>query len=691
MVLKRAIGKRDYMKDTKVLRMVTLLYSETEGIKKKVTILRKVIEAVFVEINNVELGIKAIQAKANELLQIFVSDEEIIEVLEKGKGKQHFERISDGRDIKYRLSEKRYQRIKENSKKNIEESIDSFISEHEYGEGTKEIIYKYLYYLFQRNIEDFSNILGGRMQTDEGLEQNFTPEDINVIKKYIEWDNAEKNEAIVALMGSSLEYSMLVSDSSYLYGTRLGTIFSNKIVYIDTNIIYYCLGINGEEYQVANEMLLARCRKAKQSLRITKVTETEFVKTLKHYIDEIKRFESVSLTKIDYHRYIQSKDIYLYYLEWKKTRSRFNTPEYFEKFIMTQFSSWLKKYSVVVDRKEPYNTKDQEALDTIATYSEEIPYKGSINYDAFNVYWIECLRKKEVNSSFSDEKYFILSPHKNLKKWDMERKLDVPLIIAPELWMVLLTRFISRGDDDYKSFVNFINIKGPKDEAINNKEFYVIVKAIEEITDDLQQQESIIDVLVEEKFSYLERELNTDISPEQIYEKTKEKAENMLSEQVSSLTDEVQLLTSQVQQLKDDKLSQINLHTKEQQELLLKEREKGATVYADEKLNRKKVCHIILILSVVSVVVWQIVDFFILKNTKNLFWRIVEFAVANTPLEDQKTDIYAAWGGAICVTLVIPLVIYLLRIFISEEAKEKYINKVKEKFLQKTRKSNNED
>jgi len=190
----------------------------------------------------------------------------------------------------------------------------------------------------------------------------------------------------------------------------------------------------------------------------------------------------------------------------------------------------------------------------------------------------------------------------------MQRKLDIPLIVPPELWMVLLTRFISRSDNDYKSFINFINIKGARDEVINNKEFFVIVKAIEDITDDLQQQESIIDALVEEKFSYLEKELNEDITPEQVYDKTKEKAEKMLSTQINTLTDEVHILSDQIQQLNEDKILQANLYNKEYKEEIKKERENTAQVYAKEKLSHKRILNAIII----SIML------FINRNLKNI-------------------------------------------------------------------------
>lgn len=674
------------MKDTNVIRMATLLYSESEGIKKKSTILRKIIEAVFVELNNVEMSQKELQIKIQEVLNVFVNEEEIDDILEKGKSRNYFVRTSVKKEIKYNIDLKRYQRLKENSRRNIEEYIDEFITKYEYGDETKETIYKYIYYLFKRNIEDFSKILGGKMQVDENLEQNFTPDNLKVIKQFIEWDDPEKNTTILALMGCSLEYSMLVGDNSYLYGTRLGTIFSNKILYIDTNIIYYCLGINGEEYRIANEMLLDKCKKAKQQLRITEITEKEFVNTLEHYIDEIKKYESTSLTKL-FRRYINNKDVYLFYLEWKKNKKRYNTPEYFKKYIMTKYAEWLKKYKVTIDRETPYEINNQEAQEVIATYSEQIPYKGCINYDAINIYWVECLRQKEgFTNGFSEEKYFILSPHKALKKWDFDRKPKTPIVISPELWMTLLTRFVSRSEDDYRSFVNFINIKVPAEETINNKEFYIIVKAIEEITDEIEQQETVIDVLVEEKFSYLEKEINEELSPLDIYDKTKAKAEKILSGQVSDLEDRVATLTDIVKDMEEDRISREDLFAKNTQEEINKEREKNATVYANDKLRGIRIVSAIIMLVLTGIVVWQWVDFFGLKNENNLFWSLVGKLVAETPIADERVNIFIGWGGFVCTLIVGGLDVYLLRFFFSEETIEKYKSKMKNGFLKKAQK-----
>lgn len=663
------------------MRMAVLLYSETEGIKKKSSIIRRLIEAVFVELDNIEMGSKEIQAQVMTLFNVHVNEDEILEVLENNKMRSYFEKKLINHEMKYSISLKRYLRLKAESKKNIEDYIDEFIKTYGYDCKIKGIIYKYIYRLFKHNIEDFSKILGGKMEVDENLEQDLTPDEMKIIRGFINWDLPEKNEAILALMGCSLEYSMLVGDNSYLYGTRLGTIFSNKIIYIDTNIIYYCLGVNGDEFRIANEMLLDKCKKAGQVLRISSITEKEFVNTLEHYIDEIKKYESTSVSKL-YKKYINNKDVYFFYLEWKKTRKKFDSVEFFKKYIMSQYTEWLKKYKVIVDREMPFHLEDVDVQETITTYSEQIPYKGSVNYDAQNIYWIECLRKKEgIVSGFSDEKYFILSPHKALKRWDFDRKNKVPIVIAPELWMTLLTRFVARSEDDYKSFINFINIKVPSNEVITNKEFYIIVQAVQEITDDIQQQEDILDVLVENKFTYLDKQLNEELVAGEIYSKTKNEAEKILSEKVSDLEIKIEKLNGKITEMEEDKINITSNYKRDAVAEINKEREKNSDIYADEKLKNKRIISAIIILIVTSIAIWQGIDFFVLKNHNNLFWKIIEELVVKTPIETEKDNIFIGLSTFVGVTVVGGIDLHFLKYFYSDEVIDKYRNKQKKIFL----------
>lgn len=678
------------MEKTDLIRLAAFLYSEKEGIKKKTTVLKRIIEAVFLKYENRAMDISEIHNNILNVMEMFVAEEEIMQIVENKKNQKIFLQCIEEKKIKYVLQASRYAKLKSSVKKNIEDYIEEFVEMKEYQSSIKDIIYRYIYYVFKRNIEDFSIIIGGKMEGDIGLENSFNVEEQKIIKEFLEWNNDEKNEAILALMGCSLEYSMLTSDTTKLYGTRLGNIFSSKILYIDTNIIYYCLGINGEEYKKANELLLDKCLKAKEKLRITKITELEFANTLNHYIEEIKRFESKSLSRINYRKYISREDIYLFYLEWKNTRKRYNDPECFRKYLETKYREWIKKYQIEVDKEVPYDEENTKDAEVIKAYTEEIMYKGKINYDALNVFWVECLRKKEdALIGFAEEKYFILSPHKALKKWDMDRKIGLPLVVTPELWSLLLCRFISRSEDDFKSYINYINIKvSDEEEIINNKQFYIILKAIEEVTEELMQQESIIDVLVEEKFGYLQKEEDSEeLSCEDIYNKTKVEAERFLAERVVSLEHQLGEMNSQLDCLQDQARKNSVEEDEKINEIVNQEHDRAANVYAREKFRNKAVLSVIGATALTGVLVWQILDFFVLKNGSALCWTIVTDLVKDTELIDNKTDIFMGLGACICTGIVCVVDKKVIDFLFDDEVQEKYINKVKRKFISRARKS----
>lgn len=674
------------MEKTDIIRLATFLYSEKEGIKKKTTVLKRVVEAIFIEFDNKTMDIQEIHNNILSTMEIFIAEEEINQILENKKNQKVFTQVIEERKIKYSLQEARYSKLKACEKKNIQNYIEEFVLINEYQNVVKDIIYRYIYYVFKRNIADFSTIIGGKIEGDNELEKDFDVEEQKIIKEFLEWDNEDKNEAILALMGCSLEYSMLTSDADRLYGTRLGNIFSNKILYIDTNIIYYCLGINGEEYRKANEVLLDKCLKAKETLRITKITELEFYNTLNHYIDEIKRYESKSLFRINYKKYICNEDIYLYYLEWKNSRKRYNEPEYFKKFMESKYRDWIKKYKIDVDKKVPYDEEDSKDSRTIKLYTEEITYKGKTNYDALNIYWVECLRKQEESfSGFAEEKYFILSPHKALKKWDMDRKLGMPLIVTPEIWALLLCRFISRSEDDFKSYINYINLKVSDEETIiNNKQFYIIIKAIEEVTEELMQQETIIDVLVEEKFVYLQKEDDEELTNDDIYEKTKEKAEKLLSDRVVLLEQQLGCVNSELEDLQNKVMQKSVDEDVKIKEAVNKGQDKAAVVYAREKLRNRKIACLICSIVLSAILIWQLFDFFILKNEATLYWSAISKLVQDTPLKDNKIDLFMGIGGWIC-TIIVGVVDYkVYKLFVDDEVQEKYLEKIKRKFIART-------
>ncbi len=122
------------------------MYSEKEGIKKKTTVLKRVVEAIFIEFDNKTMEIQEIHNNILSTMEIFIAEEEINQILENKKNQKVFTQVVEERKIKYSLQEARYSKLKASEKKNIQNYIEEFVLINEYHNAVKDIIYRYIYY-----------------------------------------------------------------------------------------------------------------------------------------------------------------------------------------------------------------------------------------------------------------------------------------------------------------------------------------------------------------------------------------------------------------------------------------------------------------------------------------------------------------------------------------------------------------
>lgn len=237
----------------------------------------------------------------------------------------------------------------------------------------------------------------------------------------------------------------------------------------------------------------------------------------------------------------------------------------------------------------------------------------------------------------------------------------------------------------FKSYINYINLKVSDEETIiNNKQFYIIIKAIEEVTEELMQQETIIDVLVEEKFVYLQKEDDEELTNDDIYEKTKEKAEKLLSDRVVLLEQQLGCVNSELEDLQNKVMQKSVDEDVKIKEAVNKGQDKAAVVYAREKLRNRKIACLICSIVLSAILIWQLFDFFILKNEATLYWSAISKLVQDTPLKDNKIDLFMGIGGWIC-TIIVGVVDYkVYKLFVDDEVQEKYLEKIKRKFIART-------
>ena len=81
--------------------------------------------------------------------------------------------------------------------------------------------------------------------------------------------------------------------------------------------------------------------------------------------------------------------------------------------------------------------------------------------------------------------------------------------MLPSQWLSIILRFLNRTNDDYKSFVNFLNLRS-NEQAISGEKLQIILAGISEITADVETQRGLMNILVENRFKDIIKGVNDD-------------------------------------------------------------------------------------------------------------------------------------------------------------------------------------
>lgn len=196
-----------------------------------------------------------------------------------------------------------------------------------------------------------------------------------------------------------------------------------------------------------------------------------------------------------------------------------------------------KKYNIKKDDVYPYDAEKSEEI--LSKYKIEIQKsctdKTSLTaeYDAQNILWVERKRGDCSNNLFDTKNYF-LSSDKSLYFWDYSRiQSQIPVVMPPSQWIGIILRYIERTDDDYRSFISFLTMK-TSEQNINTERIMSIIAGIDEITNDIEFQESLIK-------NYIESETVDGInqmSEEEIEQSSKSFAEKEFDKRIKSMQKE---------------------------------------------------------------------------------------------------------------------------------------------------------
>lgn len=601
------------------LRTAAVLYADDNQHVSVKSIHKKIIEATFLEVENKKVQISGIIDFCSKNYKLTFSEDEIIKIINDPKNSEDFivQHKTGGEEVKVNLSERRYKTLQEKEKANsIDQYIDTFIIQLNSSEtkfDIKQTIYRYLYELLHTNITSFSKLTKSDDSDEEinVLSNSFPIEQREVINSFLNWDNAEKNKALFSIVSYSIEYCLLTNKKDgnefYLKGIK------DKILYLDTSILFRVLGLNGKNRQVQTLAFLQKCIENGEKILVSKYTDVEFKEAVDFHINQIKKIPTGRVNPKLFEQISRSTGIYELYHKWRVAKSN-SGYELFKAYIFDLYKKFETEFKVIIDYKIPFDEKDEKIIKQINEYAKEIgshkskegagTNHNSTNLtDAQNIYFLEIKRGDNCRN-ISDTKFFFVSADQILRKWDFNRSISTPIILLPSQWMSVLLKYISRSSDDYKSFISFLNLKQAQP-IIRPEVLHVVLAGISEITEDFEYQESIIHRMVEIKFEGI---VSNNTQDQDIIENAKSFTKNILEAEIEKLKESDAEHREKISKIEDEFKSEV-----EQLKDNIKLHKTDKTILIDSKLSKalsswKNGGKLALVFAVL-IIIWGILEF----------------------------------------------------------------------------------
>ena len=492
-----------------LFRFSATLFAETSNEYSSLDSQLQMLKCLFLQKDNEPLSPEEIVVQLLDVFKYHISDDEVEGVIKSHK--KTFETVLVDDNTSYRLLDSVLEATKEAQKNNIDSYIKEFIHKFEIADEdtATSAIYNYLYELTTTNINTYKLLVSGKSEThfsDSELSVNIgymTEIEQKYVHDFIAWEDGDKNIALTNIVFTCLEYCLLVN------GDRPNKLLANTIrkreIYLDTNIIFRALGINGSIRQKTVRAFLHKCKQARLKLVISHSTKKEFFDTIDYYLNEIRRYPRGNVYSGAYEQ-LSDYTLFNHYEEWRKTHPAMSLM-YFKSVIQSSYEKMVKEYAIIDDEKIPKSIYDSEQFKEVRnSYSATIKkikdelrdryiadddrYSLKDSHDATVVHYVEMKREENQDSDL-----FFVSSDKILRYWDLSRpEKDYPVVIYPSQLFLVLIKTCGRSENDFDSFVGFINVRSAHHQMPAEKA-NAIICGISTITEDIKSQEILVSAI----------------------------------------------------------------------------------------------------------------------------------------------------------------------------------------------------
>lgn len=567
-------------------RLGALLYDDDNSAFMRSTTIRKIVESFFALTNNNDASCNSLPILIKEEFDIDIHPNEIHQVINQDgyfelvSGTCHAIECEKCTNV-VRLTESRYATILSREKKgSIYRYIDEYYNDqlelhNEISkEGFIDLIEKFLYSIFVQNMEKSSTMFDLKIEHVEILEDlGFDNEQKKIINGFLDYDDDGKNKAIFDIGSLALEFVIL--NGNIDLRTQKSNILK-KTLYLDTNIIFRVLGINGVDRQKKVYNLLKRCVETGQQLKISYASQREFFESLNRHLNKVQDFKSI----VEYTDPI-SDDVIKNYFETHSGNVKF-----YKAKVRAEYERILDDLNIEIDEKDYDGTAKGNQRKIINNYSTSISEfktqrEVEIRPDAINIAYIQQLREGQ-SDNFRSLKEFFLTSDKQLINWEAQNITKYPVAMYPSNWLSIILKFGTRTSDDYKSFVSFIkNVYTEK-----KKDLDVVLSTLKVISmhaETAEKEKELYDIYVESEYDNILNIGNFREREKYIESTVPNYIEKMLNIQQEQITNMQHLLneskkhqerqTLEIQEIKEqDKIRSITLNNAKYEEVILRRR-----------------------------------------------------------------------------------------------------------------------
>lgn len=355
----------------------------------------------------------------------------------------------------------------------IRKYIDLFLQENrdKYSatkDDVEDLLEKFIYQRFNENLKEISDILNHCLNVGD-FDKKYSDEEKEIINDFLAWNNSEKNECIYRLIAKAYDYCMINSKCQ-----AQEVVFSKIHFYLDTNIIFRLMGINGLERESSVKSLIEKCEAAGIKIIVSNFVIEECEYTINSQIDVLvestARMEKLmppSTMSFAEEKSIRL-DFYRRYYDWVKAGNKHRNYDGFKRYIINEFKELLKSF---VTDNENKSFKVIDATNFKFYYDSLYNSKMDKHTTETDINSFMLVLEKRRDAVGGNE-FFLISADQRLISWSREVFPGQKSIVDfPSVWLSIILKYIGREkESDYKAFCQFIHLSiEPKIEDLERK------------------------------------------------------------------------------------------------------------------------------------------------------------------------------------------------------------------------------